>query len=61
MINLFHSLTLCFPFNIFIYFWPCHVACGILVTEPGLEPVLLAVEAVLTTGPTGTSTLQRFF
>ena len=43
---LFHSLTLCFPFNIFIiYFWPCHVACGILVPEPGMEPVLPAVEA----------------
>ena len=27
-----------------LYFWPCHVARGILVPWPGIEPVLPAVE-----------------
>ena len=27
------------------YFWPCHVACGILVPQPGIEPVPPAMEA----------------
>ena len=25
-------------------FWPCHVACGILVPRPGMEPIPPAVE-----------------
>ena len=30
----------------FIYlFRPCHVACGILVPQPGIEPVSPAMEA----------------
>ena len=24
--------------------WPCHVACGILVTQPGIEPMPPEVE-----------------
>ena len=34
-------------FYLFIYFnfWPCCVACGILVPQPGIEPAPLAVKA----------------
>ena len=28
-----------------VFFWPCHVACGILFPRPGIEPVPPAVEA----------------
>ena len=31
--------------KIFILFFPHHHACGILVPQPGIEPVPLAVEA----------------
>ena len=31
--------------NIFIYFWPCHVAWGILFPQPGIEPMCPVVEA----------------
>ena len=24
--------------NFFFFFWPCHVACRILVPQPGIEP-----------------------
>ena len=27
------------------FFWPCHAACGILLPQPGVEPVPPAVEA----------------
>ena len=30
---------------IFIYFWPPHVACGILVLQPGIKPTSPALEA----------------
>ena len=31
---------------LFIYLlWPCHVACGILVPQPGIEPMPPALEA----------------
>ena len=30
---------------LFIYFWPCHVACGILVPRPGIEPTPPALGA----------------
>ena len=30
---------------LFIYFWPCRATCGILVPQPGIEPVPHAVEA----------------
>ena len=40
-------------------FWPCPVAWGILVPQPGVQPGLLAVRAwVLTTGPPGNSQKQ---
>ena len=29
----------CSFLNKFIYFWPCHVSCGILVPRPGIKPV----------------------
>ena len=29
----------------FFFFWPHHVACGILVSQPGIEPVSSALEA----------------
>ena len=38
-----------------IFFWPHHAACGILVPCPGTESLLLAMEAVLTTGLPGKS------
>ena len=31
-------------FNLFIYFWLCLKACGILVPHPGLEPTLYALQ-----------------
>lgn len=50
-----HSLML----GIFLYFFfflPRRVACYILIPEPGIEPVPLAVEAyALTTGQPGKS------
>ena len=30
---------------LFFFFWPCHTACRILVPQPGIKPVPLAVEA----------------
>ena len=30
-------------FILFIYFWPCHAACGILVLRPGIESMPPAV------------------
>ena len=52
---------------LFIY-WPHHVACGILVPQPGIEPVSAAVEPAspvlesrfLTTGPRGKSSHHVF-
>ena len=29
----------------FFFFWPCHMACKILVPQPGIEPVPPALEA----------------
>ena len=31
--------------TIFFFFWPCHVACGILVPQPGVESGSSAVKA----------------
>ena len=31
---------------VFLFFWPCHRACGILVSRPGIEPGQLAVKAL---------------
>ena len=33
------------PFYLFLYFWPSHTTCGILVPGPGIEPAPPAVEA----------------
>ena len=42
--------------DIWIYFWPCHRACGILVARPEMEPATPALGAgVLTTGQPGKS------
>ena len=52
------SWTLHFFLSLFFFFWPRHVACGILVPRPGIEPMPPAVKApspVLTTGPPGKS------
>lgn len=27
----------------YILFWPCHLACGILIPQPGIDPLLPAV------------------
>ena len=37
----------------FIYFWPCHMPCGILVPQPGIEP------AVKVPSPNGWNFQQR--
>ena len=29
----------------FLFFWPCHLECGILAPQPGIEPVPPALEA----------------
>ena len=29
----------------FLIFWPCHMACGILLPRPGMEPIPPAVAA----------------
>ena len=34
-----------FFLTFYLHIWPCHVACGILVLQPGIEPKPLAVEA----------------
>ena len=34
-----------FSFSVVLFFWPCHVACGILVPQPGIELMSPAVEA----------------
>ena len=51
-IYLFYFLYLHSVFN---YFWLCFEACRVLVPQPGIKPVLPAMEAVLTTGPLGKS------
>ena len=40
---LFISLSLSFFFPLF-FLWPHHTACGIFVSQPGLEPVLPGLE-----------------
>ena len=30
--------------NIILFYQPCHIACGVLVLQPGTEPMLPAVE-----------------
>ena len=30
---------------VFVFFWPCHTACKILVPQPGIEPGSMAVKA----------------
>ena len=51
-------LTDATPFS-FFFFWPCPVACGILVPQPGIEPGPWQWNRqVLTTGPPGYS---RYF
>ena len=38
----------------FLFFWPFHVACGILVSQPEIEPEPLDCKhEILTTGPPG--------
>ena len=32
-------------FYFILFFWPCHVVCGILVPRPGIEPGPPALEA----------------
>ena len=36
---------------VYLFFWPCCLACGMLVPRPGIEPTL----EVLTTGLPGKS------
>ena len=45
-----------FNYSILFNFWPCHIACGILVPWPGIESTTLHWKSrVLTTGPPGKS------
>ena len=49
------------PIHAFIYLWLCHVACGILVPQPGVEPVPSAMRPQsLSTGPPGNSLIGAF-
>ena len=44
--TMFNRVYLLSPFLPFIYFvWLCHVACGILVLQPTIEPMPVAVKA----------------
>lgn len=46
---------------LFIIIGPCHLACGLLVPSPGLEPMPPAVkQGVLTTGQPGTFLAKIF-
>ena len=38
------ELVFCESVHLFIYFWTCCAACGILVAQPGIEPMLPALE-----------------
>ena len=39
------SISIMHLFSVFFFFqWPCHMACGILVPQPGTEPSPLALE-----------------
>ena len=33
------------PFSLSLFFFFCHLACGILVSRPGIQPACLALEA----------------
>ena len=39
------SVILLYYFILFLFFWPHHVACGILVPRPGIEPGPSSVKA----------------
>ena len=39
-----YPCTLLFSFSFFFFFWLHHTAYGILAHQPGIEPVLLAME-----------------
>ena len=41
-----HVTHICtYLFLFLFFFWPCHAACKILVSQPGIEPMPPAVEA----------------
>ena len=45
----------------FLFFWPCHAACGIIVPRPGIEPVSRQWMCwVLTTGFQGITQISFF-
>ena len=49
-------------FRFFFFFWPCCMACGILVSEPGMDPCYLQWKLrILTTGLPGKSLLHSRF
>ena len=50
----FKDLHTVFEIRIIFFFFPCHMACGILVPQQGIEP-LHWKHTVLTTGPPGKS------
>ena len=46
LFDLFQSKTISpLHFIYFFIFWPYHTVCGILVSQPGIEPMAPAVEA----------------
>ena len=38
-------MQFCFLKILLLLFWLCYMACGILVPQAGIEPMLLAVKA----------------
>ena len=53
--------TFCFPWYFFFFFWPCHMACGILVPQPGIKARSWQWKhLVLPTGPSGNSLPDNF-
>ena len=48
-------------FHFILFFWPRHVACGILDPQPGIKPEPSAVKVWSpTTGPPGNSLVSDF-
>ena len=45
MDSILYSLSIHSAFCLFLIFWPCHVACGILVPWSGIEPMPPVSEA----------------
>ena len=40
-----YAVKWAYAHNFFFFFWPCHLACGILVPQSGIKLEFLAVKA----------------